>query len=213
MRAAFPGQGKGKQPGSPRSGRGPLRALCGGRLAAVGIPGRGPARSPSPACHHRARTRPRGRENTPSPPGHAGHPAGPARPAAEPTTLPGQLEPRWRAAAGSERVRQPRRPLGNGVPAGVPAAPRGERAWRRGPVWAYTASVDSAPSQRLLALPDRGCPGGCPHSNRVWPEVQAAPLDRTAPQGLLGVAPGLERAGAVASRGGAYGEGRGLGGR
>lgn len=130
-RAAFPGQGGRKGPGSPLSGPGSSRALCGGRLAAAWTPARRPPRSrshsPPPACHRGART--------PGRPG-AGGPAPPRRPPPPSTQEPGGR------LAGSGRARPPQRPLGPAVLAGGLGAPFG-----------------SAPSPHAPAGPSPAAPG------------------------------------------------------
>lgn len=192
MSAAFPGPDGRRRPGSPRSDLGPPWAWRGGRLAAAATPARGGPRSPPPACLRRARPAAGPPHPGPRAPGsRAHHPAGPAGSRAARRRRKGACPP-------------PRRPLGNGVPAGVAEAPRvAQAAARPGP-------VSPAPGQPLPALPARGCP----HKQRVWLGVQAASRDRSIPRGLLGVVPALERAGAVAegaepaARGGAVGIGK-----
>lgn len=118
--------------------RGALRR-CGdpsSRAPALAAPRMSPPRAHKPPVSQtqpggRARPAPGGPRAAPRRAGSRAHSAaGPAR--------------TWTAraaAAGSGRVRPPRRPLGNEVPAGVVATPREARAVRRRPSGSYTAPV------------------------------------------------------------------------
>lgn len=175
LERGLPRAGRAKATGVPALRPRPVLALVRGA----------PRRGGDPSPRGAALTAPR--MSAPSAPGR--RPA-PPRPARRRQPSPPPRRARWepgRAPPPEGACPPPRRPLGNGVPAGGAEAPRVARAAARpGP-------GSPAPGQPLPALPARGGP----HKHRGWRGTGCL-QDRSVPQGLLGVVPASERAGAVA---------------
>lgn len=195
MSAAFPDHGERKRPGSLQSGLDPPWALCEGRLAAPETPARGAPRLRlhllTPAC-------PRCRTDTPA---HLGYARLPAVPSPQRTNVGAETT----IAQGPQELSKASPPE---VGVFSTAAPSGKRSPGRGRE-GVGRNADCARRQARFGphCAGRRCPW--PVSPGLTRNTGRPERQSHVPMGFWESAPGLERAGAVARRGGVLWQGAG----